>query len=64
MKRTKLIQHLATNGCALVREGKRHSILLNPANRQMAPVPRHREIDPRLVLMICKELGIEPPSER
>jgi hypothetical protein len=60
----KLIQHLATNGCAPLREGKRHSIYINLANRQTAPIPRHADIDSWLALKICKELGVEPPSER
>ncbi|MFQ5807062.1 MAG: type II toxin-antitoxin system HicA family toxin [Phycisphaerae bacterium] len=64
MKRRKLVQHLEQHGCEMIREGARHSIFLNPANGQTGPVPRHNEIDGRLVLAICKELGIDPPSER
>lgn len=64
MKRQKLIQHLTAKACELLREGKRHSIYLNTDNHQTAPVPRHPDIDSRLVRMICKELGIEPPAER
>jgi hypothetical protein len=64
MKRTKLIRHLATKQCILLREGKKHSVYLNTANRQTAPIPRHPDVDSRLVLLICKGLGIEPPSER
>jgi hypothetical protein len=32
----------------------------NPANREVAAVPRHREISERLTIRICKELGIDP----
>ncbi len=64
MKRSKLARHLTNNGCELLREGAKHSIFLNTANRQTAPVPRHNELDRRLVLAICKELGIDTPSER
>ena len=64
MKRAKVIRHLTSHGCELIREGKKHSIFRNPANAQTAPVPRHREIDSTLALAICKELGIEYPSER
>lgn len=64
MKHGKLIRHLHQNDCALLREGKKHSIYLNAKNGQTAPVPRHPTVDSYLVLKICKELGIEPPTER
>lgn len=64
MKRSKLIKYLQDAGCELLREGGRHTVYRNVANRQTAPVPRHREIDGLLVLKICKELGSNPPTER
>ncbi len=64
MKRAKLLRHVTQRGCELACEGKKHSIYVNPANRQTAPIPRHPDIDARLVLLICNELGIAPPSER
>lgn len=64
MKRVKLIRHLEGSGCRLLREGRQHSIYVNSANRQTAPVPRHREIVWQLALKICKELGVEAPTER
>jgi predicted RNA binding protein YcfA (HicA-like mRNA interferase family) len=64
VKRDKLIRYLTDAECELLREGGRHSIYRNTTNRQTAPVPRHREIDALLVLKICKELGIEPPTGR
>ncbi len=64
MKRVRLVRHLQQHGCKLVREGKKHSIFMNTTGRQTAPVPRHRDIDSTLALAICKELGIEYPSER
>lgn len=64
MKRRKLIQHLTRHGCEEIREGARHSIFLNAHSRQTAPVPRHAEIDWKLVLVICKELGIDAPTAR
>ena len=42
------------------REGARHSIYGNPARGAKAPVPRHSEIDNRLALRICRQLGIPP----
>lgn len=64
MKRARLIRHLERHDCRLLREGGRHSIYINSSNGQTAPVPRHRETDEMLVLKICKEPEIEPPSER
>ena len=63
MKRRKLVGYLTQRGCVMIREGAGHSIFLSPSNQQTAPVPRHAEIDWRLVLVICRELGIDPPSE-
>ncbi len=60
MKRRELIDHLRRQGCRLEREGARHSIYGNPANGAKAPVPRHSEIDTRLALKICLQLGIQP----
>jgi hypothetical protein len=54
-----LLEHLGRHGCILEREGGRHSIYFNPANRKHAPVPRHGEIDNRLARKICRELEIE-----
>jgi mRNA interferase HicA len=34
MKRAELLRHLAAHGCQLFREGGRHSIDWNPANRK------------------------------
>jgi len=39
MKRRKLIQHLEAHGCQLYREGGRHTLYYNPANKQVASVP-------------------------
>lgn len=60
MKRYQLIDHLRRHGCQLEREGSRHSIYRNPATGAQAPVPRHAEIDNRLALKICRQLGIQP----
>jgi len=60
LKRHELIDHLKEQGCRLDREGTRHMLYTNPHNGAKAPVPRHNEIDNRLVRRICRELGIEP----
>jgi predicted RNA binding protein YcfA (HicA-like mRNA interferase family) len=44
MKLRDLEQHLRKQGCILFREGGAHSVWLNPSNRKIASVPRHREI--------------------
>jgi mRNA interferase HicA len=58
MKRRALLKHLKRHGCELLREGKRHSIYWNPADRKTSSVPRHTEIVDRLARKICKDLGI------
>ena len=63
MKRRYLLKHLQRHGCVIVREGGRHTILSNPKNRAESQVPRHREIKTTTAKGICKELGIEPPTE-
>ena len=62
MKRRDLIQHLESQGCRLLREGGRHSIYYNPANRQTSAVPRHSEVGDNLAKKICKDLGITAPK--
>lgn len=58
MKRRALLRHLTQRGCALFREGRRHSIYWNPANRATSSVPRHSEIDDFLARKICRDLGV------
>ncbi|MFM9840474.1 MAG: type II toxin-antitoxin system HicA family toxin [Cyclobacteriaceae bacterium] len=58
MKRNKIIKHLETHGCFLLREGGNHSIYLNPENKRQSAVGRHRELADLLCNKICKQLGI------
>ena len=58
MKREELLQHLRAHGCALLREGGRHSWWHNPAENERPAVPRHREIDNILAIKICRDLGV------
>ena len=53
--------HLRSHGCVLDREGAAHSIWLNPLQRKIASVPRHREIKDGTVRAICKQLEIPQP---
>jgi predicted RNA binding protein YcfA (HicA-like mRNA interferase family) len=61
MKRQKLIRHLISQGCELLREGSRHSVFVNLAKKRTSSVPRHREINDFLVKKICRDLEIEEP---
>jgi mRNA interferase HicA len=62
MKRTDLVRHLQTHGCALYREGKKHSLFHNPTTNQVAAVPRHTEIKEPTARRICDDLGVPRPS--
>ena len=61
MKRADLLRHLAEHGCQFLREGARHTIYWNPANRKTTAIPRHTEIVEPLVGKICKDVGIPKP---
>jgi mRNA interferase HicA len=50
--------HLRAHGRALLREGGRHSIWLNPATETRTSVPRHREIPRTTARAICRRLGV------
>ncbi len=58
MKRRQLLMHLIRQGCFLFREGRNHSVFVNPNNRFTSTVPRHREINDFLANKICKDLKI------
>jgi mRNA interferase HicA len=45
MKRRDLLAHLSAHGCALLREGARHSWWHNQALNKRSAVPRHTEVD-------------------
>jgi predicted RNA binding protein YcfA (HicA-like mRNA interferase family) len=61
MKRHDLIAHLESQGCHLHRDKGKHSVYLNPANRRVSTVPRHREINDFLARKICRDLGMVEP---
>jgi len=62
VKRTALLRHLREHGCALLREGGRHSWWWNPGQNRRSAIPRHTEIDDHLARKICKDLGVPPPG--
>jgi mRNA interferase HicA len=59
MKRRILEQKLRIAGCYLKREGKAHSIWINPGNGCTETVPRHSEIKEALAKKIIKNLHAE-----
>jgi hypothetical protein len=61
VKREDLLRHLRRHGCQPLREGRRHSVWVNPANGRQASVPRHREINDYTAGSICRQLGIPEP---
>jgi mRNA interferase HicA len=61
MKRRDLIRHLELHGCALLREGAKHSVYANRAAGKTSTVPRHREINDFLATKICRDLEVPAP---
>ena len=59
MTRRALIEHLRRHGCALLREGSRHSVFSNLRTGAQSSVPRHSEIGNRLADKICKDLEVQ-----
>jgi len=57
MKRGALLRHLRRHGCYLKREGRAHSLWVNPSTGQLEAVPR-TEIGNRLARKISRYLGI------
>lgn len=64
MKRTKFLKHLHEAGCPFVREGGNHTIYGSADGSRQSVVPRHSEIKPGLVRKICRDLNIDPPTEK
>jgi len=64
MKRIALLKYLYEHGCLLIREGKRHSVFVNPREERTSTVPRHNEINNFLAIKICKDLGILPINQK
>jgi mRNA interferase HicA len=59
MKRTDLVRELEKLGCVFIRHGANHDWYQNPKTKVSQPVPRHREINERLVKHIIKMLTDE-----
>ncbi|HLX30514.1 MAG TPA: type II toxin-antitoxin system HicA family toxin [Casimicrobiaceae bacterium] len=61
MKPADLIRHLQRHGCALLREGGRHSVFVNQRTQKISTIPRHRDINDYLARKICKDLEVPEP---
>ncbi len=59
MKRKELEQKLRIAGCYLKREGKSHSLWINPKNGIIEAVSRHNEIKEPLAKKILKNMNAE-----
>jgi mRNA interferase HicA len=56
MKRRDLERRLRMAGCFLKREGRSHSIWINPKSGKTETIPRHTEIKEPLANKILREL--------
>ena len=61
VKKVNLLRHLTLHGCQLLREGRSHSVWVNPTNGARETVPRHSELKDQLARHICRRLGIPDP---
>ena len=59
MKRRDLERKLRIAGCYLKREGRLHTLWINPKNGAVEAIPRHNEIKDTLARKILKNLDAE-----
>jgi len=59
MKRRDLERKLRMAGCYLKRQGRSHSLWINPRNGVVEAIPRHNEIKEPLARKILKNLNAE-----
>jgi len=59
LKRRELERKLRIAGCYLKREGRSHSLWINPRTGAIEAVPRHNEIKEPLARKILKNLDAE-----
>jgi hypothetical protein len=64
VKRRALERYLRQQGCTVHRDGAEHTLWINAATGQKAPVPRHNEIKQGTARSLCRMLGIPAPPER
>jgi mRNA interferase HicA len=61
MKRSDLLRHLESHGCALLREGGNQTVYVNRAKGKSSTIPRHRGINESLARKICRDLEVPEP---
>jgi mRNA interferase HicA len=61
MMRADLLRHLRDHGCRLLREGARHSVIVNLAAGVSAIPPAHREPNYYLARKMCPDLEVPEP---
>ncbi|MHB8511853.1 MAG: type II toxin-antitoxin system HicA family toxin [Actinomycetota bacterium] len=59
IKRRDLERYLLRQGCAVVREGGKHTVWENPSNDRRSTIPRHNEIPRVTARAICDQLGVK-----
>jgi predicted RNA binding protein YcfA (HicA-like mRNA interferase family) len=58
------LQHLRKHGWHLKREGRSHSLWINPATGAVEAIPRHTEIPDKLVHKICRSFSVPGPGQQ
>jgi len=61
VRRRDLVRHLEQQGRHLLREGSSHTPYINPKQREVTTIPRHRETNDHLARKICRDLGVVEP---
>jgi len=61
VKRRGFLRHLRRYNCVLLREGAKHSVVVNRGSGKTSTVPRHRELNDFLARKICRDLEVPPP---
>ncbi|MBI2623694.1 MAG: type II toxin-antitoxin system HicA family toxin [Candidatus Liptonbacteria bacterium] len=61
MKRRDLLRYLTSEGCAVLREGAKHTVVVHIPSIRTSTIPRHSEINDFLAKKICRDLGIRQP---
>lgn len=64
MNTKKLLRHLTAHNCYLSRHGGNHDTWRRLDNSFVTSVPRHKEVDFKLVRAICRDLDIPVPPEK
>ena len=60
MKRAELEKVLRQHGCQIGREGRKHTLWVNPATGQTSTVPRHTEVKRNTARGILEAPSIDP----